>query len=280
MANPILAGYMGILDHSGSKIRVSNFGVNPEQIPLYYDHTIGLLDTIPSSICQTKSPTSFKDTPQKNIYRPGVIGVNGSFSFPVHEGQLSFFEEAKTGKDFDITYYRDCENGRQFSYCKISQYQLNVSAGEPANTTVSVLALDATEIEGQTTYNDIKKIVTWDACDVQADGLDADILSFNMTITNDCKYIYTSGKNLERLLKPSKIRVGLQSVQGTITFYTKGMDLSFMDTESTGEKTISVTIGDAGGFDLNCVYVPLKREGQPGPIVSTLGFYGVGSYWL
>lgn len=277
----ILAGYMGILDLDGSKVRVNSFNVNVEQTPLYYDHSIGLRDSIVSTIYSTKGDTGFKGTPQKNIYRPSVIGVTGSTSFPVQERtENKFFENAKTGDDFDITYARDCQNTVKYTGCKITQYQLNMSAGDIPNVSVSIMGLSAEEVEAAEAYEATTKLLTWDTCKVEVPGMNSDmILSFSMSINNECKYIYTAGFNEKRELRPAKIRVGLQSVTGTISFYKKGMALKYMETQASGEQVLQVTMGELS-FGLNCVYVPVKREGQPGPIVSTLGFYGVGSYWV
>lgn len=277
----ILAGYMGILSLDGELIRVNTFNVNPEQTPLYYDHTVGLRDSIPTSIKATKGDTGFKDTPQKNLWRPSVIGITGSMAFPVQEGsEQSIFEKAKTGDDFDMSYSRDCENAVDYSSCKVSQYQLSMTAGDVPNVSISVMAIDAVEAAANGPWTDTKRLITWDTCSVTVPELNTDtpILSFNMSINNECKYVYTAGVNNDKKLRPALIRVGLQSVTGTITFYSKGIDLTFMD-DTTTEKVIQVNM-NGFSFGVNCVYVPIKRDGQVGPIISTLGFQGVGSFWV
>lgn len=281
--NDILAGYMGILSGPSGNLRVTSFNVNAEQTPLYYDHTIGLRDSIPTTLYGGKGDTGFKDSPQKSIYRPSVIGITGSFSFPLYYGdEIPFLQQAKTGDDFDMTFYRDCENGIKYSQCKISSYQFSMTAGEVPNISVSVMARNFEKDNSNPLYDEVKKLVTWDICSVEVQDLtDATLLSFNMTVTNECKYIYTAGSNnLDNFeLLPAKLRVGFQSIQGNMTFYRKGKEFSYMDLVD-GEKEIKVSIEDVGDFTINCVYVPIKREGQPGPITSTLRFYGVGSYWL
>ena len=275
------AGFMGILEIGSNKVRVNSFNVNPEQSPQFYDHTIGLRDNIPTGLFGAKGDKAYADNPQKTIYRPGVISVAGSVTFPLQEeAELDIFNLAKTGDDFNMTFYRDCNHAMTYSYCKISQYQLSMTAGDVPNVNFSVMALDATETDGTSPgYISTKRLVTWDACTINGtDFENVPVLSFDMTIANECHYIYTAGENVTRVLKPAKIRVGLQSVQGTITFYTKGYNLNFMKS-TYDQKEITVKM-NGKEIKINCVYVPVKRAGQPGAITSTLQYFGVGSYWV
>lgn len=279
ISDPI-PGYMGVLSADGTKIRVTSFSVNPEQTISFYDHTIGLRDNIPGSIFGPKGDAGFNSNPQKNLFRPSVITVGGSFSYPLFEnGGNTLFTLAKEGRSFPITFTRDCYHATTYSDCKISQYQLSMAAGDVPNITCTIAGISATEgSAGALGEPEIQKLVTWDACSVSVPGIDADrISSFDMTITNDCKYVYTAGNNASNGLKAKEIRVGLQSVTGTISYYAKGRSLEFLNGGSPSY-TINVSADDLV-FDIKCVFQPVKREGVVGPVISTLSFVGVGDFW-
>ena len=72
-------GYMGLCEVDGLKIRVSNFNVNVKQEVQFYDHVIGLRDSVPTGF-STKGDVGALNV-QKYFWRPGVKIVNGSFSF-------------------------------------------------------------------------------------------------------------------------------------------------------------------------------------------------------
>ncbi len=49
MSNLVRPGYMGLASIDGSYIRCTSFSVNPSQEATFYDHVIGLKDTVPSN---------------------------------------------------------------------------------------------------------------------------------------------------------------------------------------------------------------------------------------
>jgi len=269
---------MGIADLGGKTVRVSSFNVNLEQNVLFYDHTIGLRDSIGTTLLTTKGDAIDGGTnPQKSIYRPSVIGVNGSVAFPLQDGEESaLFDEAKTGKNFDVKYLYACDGspGLTFSSCKVNSYTLNLSAGDICTANASIIGINASETGGSG-FTTSKKLITWDAAKVT--GISGDIMSFTMTINNNCSYVYTAGENKTRNLRPALIRVGIQSVTGNVVVYGTGMSLGNAITVSS-EKTLDVKVGGLS-FKLNCVFLPIKREGSPSVFVTSIPFVGIGSYW-
>ena len=78
----IKPGYLGILDLNGQKIRCTAFNVVPRQEPLFYDHIIGLRDSIPSTVFDDKQDDGSLNA-QKKFWRPSVKIYQGGISYPM-----------------------------------------------------------------------------------------------------------------------------------------------------------------------------------------------------
>ncbi|MFA7219546.1 MAG: phage tail tube protein [Synergistaceae bacterium] len=271
----VKAGYMGIADIDGQKIRCTEFSVNPKQEPLFYDHIVGLRDSTPDvdgGVFQGKADIGALNA-QKIIWRPGVKTFQGGMSFPLTDlSGASLFNYARTGSNFILSFQYDCnEIGRTYSFCKINSYTFSVSAGDICNVQVDIMAIECVEQIIESVYEEVEKLVTWD--DVKLDALGTPASSFTFTINNNCKPIYTAGVNEERKLSPAKIRVGMQEITGSMTFYNKERDLSFMDS-ITDPTTISLAAGPLE-TELNVIFKPIEISGRSGPVLSTLAFVGV-----
>lgn len=278
MIHDIYGGYMGQASINGTYFRVSSFSVNPTQEPQFYDHTIGLRDNIPSTIDGAKGDVGFdEEKPQKSIYRPGVIGITGTVSFPVvHTQETLFFEHAKEGSDFSLDYTYDCNVARRFTNCKLNTFSISCAAGDFVQSNVSVMALRVTENSTLRINRTARKFITWDQVHITAPEITGDLSSFEMTINNNCSYIYASGSNQALGLLPAKIRVGMQEVKGSLSFYKKGYNLISLNTQLP--KSLYIRIGSLS-FTVQVIYIPVKREGGVPAIISTVAFVGVGAYW-
>jgi len=272
MANIINAGFLGLAEVNGTKIRCQDFSMNPRQDALFYDHIVGLRDSIPDSIFAGKGDVGNLNI-QKTIWRPSVKIYQGGIGYPlIAEDPL--FELARLGDKFDLTFSYDCESGRKFTGCVVNSYTFSVTAGDIASITADIMATGLTDSGSLGRYTEEEKIVTWDDFTITATGsgggdLDS-IQSMTFTVNNNCKPIYTAGANNVFDLNPLTIRVGMQEVSGIISYYGKGADLIYMG--DLGSIDISSTIFNA---TLNVLFKPQERTSSLGPIISPLPFVGV-----
>ena len=94
---------MGLCVIDGLKIRVSDFSVNVKQEVQFYDHIIGLRDSLPSGL-DTKGDAG-KLNVQKTFWRPGVKICSGGISFPATVKNLKkTFDLVKAGDDFELKF--------------------------------------------------------------------------------------------------------------------------------------------------------------------------------
>lgn len=263
--------------YEGTFVRCTAFNVNLEQTPLWYDHTIGLRDSIPTSIHETKGDNGERQI-QKHIWRASTKIIKGSITFPLTENNADvLFEKAKTGDDFKMSFQYTCGLQRNYVDCKINSYTLNLVAREMVTVTAEIWALDVTEVAGSTThFIKEEKLITWDACTVDMDGgsvIDY-MRSFDFIINNNLKAIYTAGSNISKALGPSKFRVGMQTVTGSAAIFDDALSL-FAPMESTVGKEININVGNIFPVTLNVLYRPLQRSGNIPTLVHTLPFEGV-----
>jgi hypothetical protein len=260
MSNNILPGYMGHCVISGTKIRINSASVNPIQDYLFYDHTIGLRDSIPTGIRNPKTDAG-RLNKQKQIYRQSTILYQGGITFPLCDGDLStIFEMAKCGNDGDVEIKYACnEFSRIYEDSKINSLTISCVAGDVVNVALDIMAPLLRE-GSYSKYTQVKKMITWDA--VSLPDFD-EVQGFSLTITNNCKAIYTADS-----LSPLEIRVGMQEITGSIDIY--GMDNSMAN-----EQDFSITI-DGYTITVKALFKPSLIESKVGPIVTSLPFVGRG----
>lgn len=283
------AGYMGVCSIQDEFFRCSTFDVGYKQSSEFYDHVLGLRDVLPGGVFSADTTKSTYNepfpvfNPQRIFWRRTKGIVDGSFSMPlVDDKQFSWFEWARTGQYLPAFYFLYYCNGvaRGFNKCRVDNYDLKLEAGDYAVETVGVVGAEIIEndsIQNGPSYTTAEKLVTWDKSTIAITGLqelDLKITSFNLKINNNCKPVWTSGRNNNldnvRKLLPYDIRVGMQEVTGDISFYNKGTSLNTVN----GIYQISVTIGTRS-FVINALFEPVSRSGMIGPITSTLSFTGV-----
>jgi hypothetical protein len=272
------SGYMGLCILDGLKIRVNDFSVNVKQEVEFYDHIIGLRDSLPSGL-NTKGDTGRLNV-QKTFWRPGVKICTGNISFPATTKNLQkTFDLVKTGDDFELIFTYSCNDVRRtFKFCKISSFNFTVTAGDHAVIQLSIMARDMTEGTGSSRLTSPEKLLTWDQIGITSISSHK-IQMFSFVVNNPCIPIYTAGTNSSNDLFPKKIRVGMQSVTGSIVYYIKGISYTDLD-KDTGINTINIKISDKCSVTFNeslcVVYKPIERGSNIGALLHTLPFVGIG----
>jgi len=272
----IVPGYIGVAEVDGNIIRCSDININVEQDYVFYDHVIGLNDTVPSD-SSTKGENVGVIQTQKRIGRPSVAKIGGSLSFPLQEETESLFSYIKTGEYIDkIVVHYDCENiTRTFYDCRLDNYSFNVTAGDIAHIQTSFYALGEEDTnEGSPGYETAHKLITWDKISVSSSIFGSgDVFSFEFSANNNVTSIYTANNESEYSpFLPSDLRLGMQEVTGNIVVYNK-----------EGKEFISAS-DDLSTIDLNayvfsttiyCMTKPLSLPAAVGIIKTTIPFVGV-----
>lgn len=283
MAN-VRPGWIGYADIGGLKVRCTDFNVKMTQKLLFYDHIIGLRDSIPVDIFDAKKDdAAFNE--QKIFWRGSTKIVEGSINFPLTElSAAAFFYEAYTGEEFDVSLVYSCDISKIYKYCRVNTYSFTATAGEGATVSVGVMGVDVEDGDPVEPYEDPEKIISWDAISIAGTGADTGIVSFDFTINNNCMPIYTAGTNMgtggpaggTSPLLAHAIRVGMQSVTGSVTLYNDYGDPNQF-VESAVEKTITVSAGGVFEAELTVVFEYPENTGQVSPNIRVIPFAGVAT---
>jgi len=269
-------GFTGVLTFGNQKIRCTDFSVNPDQQPLFYKHIIGLRDSIPVNN-SAKEDIGTINT-QRGLWRPSVKLARASFSYPVTDiTGIPVFNAAKTGDDIDAIFTFDCfPLTYAISECKMASFGLRVTAGDILTVSSEIVGRVLSDSGTYDDYRTEEKLITWDECRIQINNFDAPILSFELSITNEVMPIYTSGQNNIDLF-PLKLRIGIQEVSGSISFYTKGSQGKNLEWLTAQTTPVMISF-DGGGLsiDINAVFNPVSRVGSVTPVISTITFTGIG----
>jgi len=276
------AGFIGYAEVDGTTIiRCNEFNVNPRQEVLWYDHIVGLRDSLPDTL----NIFSGKDdvgnlNMQKILFRAGVKIYQGSISFPASESSMdAMFDLAKTGNDFGLVFKHTCGISRSLTGCKVNGYSFSVASGDMVNINVDIMAIECEDTSVTSLHEDTEKFMTWDTLKVECSAITSGdgVSSLDFSINNNCTPIYTAGANNgsggAQKLSPYVIRVGMQEVSGSVNYYNKGGNLSFVETDTP--QTLKVTVGD-WTQTLNILVKPIERNASMGPIISALPFVGCG----
>jgi len=283
-------GYKGIATIDGKQIRCSDFGCNQNQEVLFYNHTIGLNDTIPTN-ANTKGEAVGVIQTQQKFMRPSPISIEGGMSFPATKSlnnNINFediFDFAKYGNYFDIDYKHYCEGGRKFFNCRVNTFEFSVTAGDIVNIVLTVMGMDMEDSDSLVSYTDPEKMITWDGVSVDFEGdtggvdLSDSIRSLSFNINNNITPIYTAIPNTSigdidsyKNFLPKDLRIGMQIVTGSLEIYVKdGRD--FLD-PLTGQGVLSVSCGSFN-TDINAIFAPKQIPGAVGPVIIIVPFVGV-----
>ena len=275
------AGFLGYAEIDATTIiRCSEFSVNPRQEVLFYDHVIGLRDSVPDplNIYEGKDDVGALN-PQKIIYRPGVKIYQGSLAFPATEtSMVAMFDLARNGNDFEMVFKHTCGISRHLYGCKVNNYSFSVASGDIVNINVDIMAVEGEDTEVTTLNTTEEKFITWDTVRVDCSFIEnGNISSVDFSVNNNCMPIYTAGANRgaggNQLLSPYVIRVGMQEVSGSVGYYNKGGNLSFVENDTP--QTLLIEAG-TWSRTLNILVKPIDRNASLGPIISALPFVGCG----
>ena len=273
-------GYIGMASVGGKQIRCTDFSINPNQQLLFYDHIIGLNDTVPVG-SETKGEEVGTIQPQKRIARPSPISIGGGFSFPAASRSSDnnfedLFDHAKYGTYFDMgfQYHRGSgKTSRRFINCRVNQFTFSINASDILNISVDVFAKDMTDTGQVSSYNTSEKLVTWDKVEVSTGSVSSNkgIYGIEFTINNNLQNIYTNDSYDSFL--PTDIRIGMQEVRGSLSVYDIPQQ-DFLDS-STAPSKIEIT---TPGFttEINVVFIPQQISAVMGPIITQVPFVGVG----
>ena len=293
---PLYSGYMGVAKVDNIFIRCSDFGINTSQDVLFYDHTIGLRDTVPSNTVpsttkdESLSPSNFIQT-QRRIWRPSPISISGSFSFPaatlenepLTSGLEAIFGHAKYGTYFDIEFQYYCGIGRKFTDCRVNSFEFMISAGDIITINTSMFAKNVEDVDpSEFSHTKTEKLVTWDKVGISFTNVgngttvsaSEHMSELSFSINNNLSNIYTSNprSGMDNLL-PRDIRVGMQEVSGSVTFYLlKGKDN--ISTSLDDPQRIGITV-PGGTINIDVVFMPRDISGSISPIITEIPFIGV-----
>jgi len=282
MVESVKAGFRGYVELGGIIVRCTDFSVKLSQEALFYDHTIGLRDSVPDSILDTKGDDA-EWNEQKIFWRASPKLVEGAISYPLAELSAdAFFLEAANGDTLDdLDLYYSCEAGKRFKFCKVNSYAFTATAGEVPSVSVGLMGAYVEDKGAPPIYDIPEKLITWDEVDISGTGADEHIVSFEFSVNNNCMPIYTAGTNLGvggladgiSPLLVNDIRVGMQTVTGSVTFYN---DEGPLDTFVEEQVPLVITI-TAGllTVQLNVLYLYPEREGRTNAYIRTIPFHGV-----
>lgn len=285
-------GYMGLADIGGTKVRCNSFSINPNQDVLFYDHVIGLKDTVPvdNSTKQEDLGLTYANI-QKRIWRPSPISITGGISFPATENNLSgIFNLARYANYFEtnFTYYCDPseDNSRTFTDCRINSFDFNIVSGDIVNISLDVACKNVEANNQSVNYTSAEKLITWDKVPVEISNAPFNISgivvqALNFKINNNLQTIYTttSATNTTESLLPTDIRVGMQEVTGTLTLYVN-RGYNFIPINLSNTANIQADMGVAGiNLNMTVVFKPRQLEGNVGPILVQLPFVCVDYYF-
>lgn len=267
----IVRGYMGIADCAGQKVRCNDFNVNIKQEALFYDHTIGLRDSIPSSIRGGKGDQGNRND-QKVLYRPGTKIIQGGFSFPWTTNSAGvLFDEAKTGGTFDMSFTYACQNlARNFKSCKVNSYTMRASQGDIVTGSIDIMAISMSSGGSSSLYAESEKIITWDNVNASIGGFSGKLASFEVTINNNCIPIYTSGQNAVDL-NAKEIRIGIQTLTGNVTFF-EGDDLTFVE---DALETTATFMTENFSTMFTILLLPMTQQASTSAVLRTFQMVGI-----
>jgi hypothetical protein len=279
----IVPGFMGYAEIGSYKVRCTDFNVQLAQKPVFYDHIIGLRDSIPTDILGSKKDDGMFNE-QKIFWRGSTKIVEGTINFPMtSESADAFFSEAYSGDEFDMSLYYACDKGADFKSCRVNTYSFTATAGEGVNVSVGIMGKEEDIGGSPSEYTEAEKIITWDSVSISGTDFDDAIMSFEFTINNNCIPIYTSGTNntdtgsTSTKLLAHAIRVGMQTVTGSVTFFNDYGPAEVYVEDAT-EKTISIDVGGrAFAAELTVVFEHPQRTGQVSPYIKVIPFAGVAT---
>lgn len=278
----IRASYMGHMDLDGDKLFCTSMGSKIESNPLFYDLVVGLRDSCVAGTTKGDGGDAAWGTTQhqRRIWRMSPWTVRTSFSGPVFTTStvatefshiLSYAIHGKKIPTARTTYWKDGW-GHIIYDAFITNLNIDVMAGEPANYTVEMAGKDLDEHQGGSGDGPVcSKMITWDVCTIGCSAItDNFIQGYTLTINNPPIPIYTAdNNNPDHPLAPSDLRLGIQEVSGTIKVY--GLD-TYFDQE---DDIITITFpGISASFHATYSPSDIQVSGGSSPVIYSIPFVG------
>ena len=265
-------------------LRCTDMNANLEQNMLFFNHIMGLRDTMVDGAKREDNAESKRNIQQK-FWRPGVKIIRGTLSFPLTASNVELFNYAKYATKFSLSLFYTCGTGIRVQECYIESFNININSGDIVNCSMSIVGRFFEGYKTPTNLMNTEKLVTWDSVSISVTKndkvKDMAFQKFTLDIKNEIKAIYTSGGNNNYSLYPYEIRIGTQTTTGDFACYNDSSYVLPLTSETVPSK-INISIGGVEPFfnqTLIAVILPLKRNGAIGPIISSYAFNAVGIYW-
>lgn len=215
-------GYLGYLSLLGQSIRVTDADVTLRQEVLSDPSVFGLRDVRGGYRAKGEGTPAH---PQKTIWRPSTKIVEGSFSFPLTNGQNfnEIYQLARFGEQFNLVYKLNCQQAVYAEGCRISSFSLSCAAGGVVEMSLSFSGMYIESGSVTDPYTSPEKLVTWDMVSVNGVPSATTLSDVSFEIENVLNIVYTSGNNFSESLFPMAIRIGEQTITGSVTAYERNI---------------------------------------------------------
>lgn len=255
----------------GDKLWCNNMSAKFDSSPKFYDHIMGLKDSLSHGAKKEGSGT----TTQKRVFRysPGV--GRATLSGVVPEDWIpELMSHAINGTkgDAELRYF-NMGDGQTVKDAVVASLTVSANAGDVVSFNAELIGKDVTASAGDNAVT-CSKLLDWTRFKVQVSGVSLPVSSFSITINNNPIPIFTAA-NWD---KPLAIRIGMQEVTGTISFY--GTASLWGDGHSTDPT--SLTFGSSKKtYTLDVAFTPPSGQADTGPYVTTVSFTGAkdGVLW-
>ena len=278
MANAVYPGYMGYADiASVGNVRFADASITATQTVEAPDLIMGDYD--------------------HDAYVYGKIEVGGSISGPVTEtfagGGSGIWDWATdrdecgdlTSSDVHIWYFCGGSNSnRNFTNLLVNNLNFSCAAGDIAQFSIDVMGTGAGAWAGGNPppIQTAEKLITWDKVGVSVSpqgewtgDTDLPFSNFDFTIANNLEMVYSLG---QADLFPYDIVPGLRTITGSVSVFgtpqSNGFD-NYDAYEANPIGTITFNI-DTITVVASVRFHRVEPASSVGPIISTVGFTGVG----
>lgn len=265
-------GYMGIATIGGVSTRFTDANITARQ--------------------EVNAPDLIMGSYDRMAWVYGKVEIGGSISGPITEkfasggsGVWAWATERLScgelnAKSVVLQYYcagKGGNSGRTFGGMYVNSMTVSAAAGDVAQFSVDVMGVDPPSWSGTGAPLGEEKLVTWDAIAVTAPGITEPISNFEITINNNLEAVYAISPTATYY--PFDVVPGLRTVSGTISTYnvpagTDGAD-GYGDGHGGGAQLIGFNLGGLA-VQARVAYHRVEPSSSVGPIVSTIGFTGVG----
>lgn len=228
---------------------------------------------------------------QRRIYRLAPATVRCKISGPVTSSEdviniQSLLEEhAIRGKpipEANFTFFGGFGSGQEGHKAEnlyVESMNINVVSGDVVSFDLDMIAKKRLIEEGKpNAISPCQKLLTWDKVNIATD-VQGDVQAFTLSIKNDIIPIYTSSDKspVESFIEANDMRIGSQSVDGTLSTYT----FSTWQLPNDGNNFISFDL-DGLRWKINVVYEPTPSAVSGNEVyVAPIPFKGVsdGPVW-